>query len=274
MAVWTRIQRYPEYEISDDGQVRHVGGRVLKAYELRPSKSQRYLAVSIAGRNQIVARLLAESFIPWFDGHRISYRDGDSMHVSLSNISVIPRMDLGQKIDPKKERWASAYLFDHEYQVSSEGRVRNLAKKIVKPCLVGRKQKYLQVKLRDTKGTVHGVMLSRLVLASFNRPASKREEANHIDFNTLNNKLKNLEWLTKSKHGKHTAKGKRRTYTQPRNNIHPLKIAYAMGLKEAGLSVFEIESMLRVPYTTLVNALKCKTIVSKHVASVIASSLR
>ncbi|MHA6973953.1 NUMOD4 domain-containing protein [Levilactobacillus brevis] len=113
------------------------------------------------------------------------------------------------------EEWVPAQCDGIEYplyQVSDQGRVRrieysvtynrggHLVSATMKQRLVQPKDNgngYYQIALRGTDGNQHYVMLSRLVLCSF-EPSynSNALDVDHISCNTHCNELSNLRWLT------------------------------------------------------------------------------
>ena len=89
------------------------------------------------------------------------------------------------------------------YEISDEGEVRN---KTTKRVLKGRLSQsgYLQVSIKndETQKFVNQYIHRLVALHYIENPLSKRE-VNHKDGDKINNKLKNLEWLTSSENQIH-----------------------------------------------------------------------
>lgn len=99
------------------------------------------------------------------------------------------------------EVWKDIEGFEGYYQVSNKGRVKSLVRwkrkteKIIKGCTIG-KFGYLQVGLRKG-GKVKNFLIHRLVMMAFDPIDNAPDmQVNHKDFNTANNELSNLEWVT------------------------------------------------------------------------------
>lgn len=92
-----------------------------------------------------------------------------------------------------KEEWKTIPELNHLYSVSNSGKVKNnKTQRILKFRNV---DGYL-VKTFNLKNKVQYTSMHRLVLKNFN-PISNSEKfhVHHIDYNTTNNHLDNLEWL-------------------------------------------------------------------------------
>ncbi len=94
----------------------------------------------------------------------------------------------------KKEVWKDV---DKNYKISNFGRVYSVRNDLI---LKGRSYscEYLHVRLYDKE-----VMIHILVLEAFVCKCPKGYEGNHDDGIKHNNKLSNLEWMTKSDNQKH-----------------------------------------------------------------------
>ena len=112
------------------------------------------------------------------------------------------------------EVWKDIDGYEGSYQVSNLGRVRGLNRTVersdgqtrtIPGCILKAKQNrggYSQVSLwkdgRQKTFTIH-----QLVLWEFGGEQLPEHEANHIDGDKLNNRIDNLEWVTKSDNMRH-----------------------------------------------------------------------
>ena len=90
------------------------------------------------------------------------------------------------------EEWRPVKGFEGFYEVSNLGRVKSLRKNIIlKPELDKKGKGYLCINLgRGNHKKVH-----RLVAEAFIPKIADKNVVNHIDGNTKNNKVNNLEWV-------------------------------------------------------------------------------
>ena len=113
------------------------------------------------------------------------------------------------------EIWKPVVGFEGLYEVSSLGRIKSLSKytyskgypqlrkeKILSPCKTGKYRNYLTVKLNDR----HNYKVHRLVAEAFIPNPENKPQINHIDGNTGNNIVTNLEWCTNDENQKHAAR--------------------------------------------------------------------
>ena len=100
------------------------------------------------------------------------------------------------------EEWKAIEEYDGRYEVSSFGRVRSLKReqRILKADCFGR---YLQVGLYKN-GVIKKKKVHRLVATAFIPNPENKPQVNHIDGNTKNNNIDNLEWTTAQENVKHS----------------------------------------------------------------------
>ena len=102
------------------------------------------------------------------------------------------------------EEWKKIDGYEH-YWVSSCGRVYSTKiSNYLKPWLDG-KHRYLQVQLCKNN-TTKKFSVHQLVANAFVPNPDKKPEVNHIDYNTLNNCVENLEWSTRKENMQHAFK--------------------------------------------------------------------
>ena len=105
------------------------------------------------------------------------------------------------------EQWVDIKGFEGKYQVSNTGEVRSLCYKkprILSQYDTGKYRNYKEVKLyKGGRGTGDSYKVHRLVAEAFIPNPDNKPQVNHIDGNTFNNDVSNLEWVTNSENQKH-----------------------------------------------------------------------
>lgn len=103
------------------------------------------------------------------------------------------------------EIWKDIPGYENKYQVSNLGNVYSYKhKRILKPYVV--RKGYLRVDLFDKNFTRRHQKVHRLVATAFIPNPENKPQINHIDGNTGNNVVTNLEWCTNDENQKHAAR--------------------------------------------------------------------
>ena len=102
------------------------------------------------------------------------------------------------------EEWKKIEGFPN-YSVSNTGRVRNDRKdKILKPKISGKYRNYYRVGLGCGKPVkIVNRSIHRLVASAFIPNPDNKPQVNHINGDTFNNTVNNLEWVTESENTTH-----------------------------------------------------------------------
>ena len=99
---WCKIQDFPDYSVSDLGQIRRdTGGRGAKPGRiLKPSKDANgYACVNLWRNNaqvkHYIHRLVALAFLgtPPSDSHHVAHWDGDGMNAKLQNLRWVTQAE-------------------------------------------------------------------------------------------------------------------------------------------------------------------------------------
>jgi hypothetical protein len=166
------------------------------------------------------------------------------------------------------EEWRDAPGTGGMYQVSNMGRVKSFKRRVpalLKPSNNG--ANYWQVGLRiDSKLVPY--LLHRLVMLTFAPKENPREwEVNHLDFNTANCALSNLEWASPLHNTQHFHKsGRKRDLSEITGTNHHLsrlneakviemRAAFATGRYDCA----EIARMYDISHSTALQVIKGKT---------------
>ena len=235
------------YEVSNTGLVRNKTSQKLITQALK-SLGKFRVSILVNGKSKTiyVHDLVAQAFIPNPENYKeVIYKDDDVKNNNVDNlewkpdlvkIKPLPLITTGVKKEPRVEPtieelevWKDIFLKDEElktysiptnYEVSDMGRVRTKEKKyIVKTYSnnLGYKRVNLTVNKKANMEFVH-----RLVAVAFIPLRENAEDVNHKDFNPSNNKLFNLEWVTKSENMLHSVKNnKNRGFRVPLSISEP-----------------------------------------------------
>lgn len=101
MVEWRQIPGFPNYEASDEGDIRRIKtGRILSKFK----RNGRSHAVCIGGSNRQVSRLVYWAFHPEFEFddpyYVIMHDDMDPENDELSNLVAMDRADLIYEVEP------------------------------------------------------------------------------------------------------------------------------------------------------------------------------
>lgn len=211
-----------QYEIYEDGRCfSHKSNKFLA-----PHKIGKYLYYGLYINNKRVDykihRMVAEAFIPNEDINKtiVIHIDGNKTNNNVNNLrwvsaqeNSIHAIDSGLKPssnqngifysqDLENERWKEIKDFPN-YLVSDKGRVMNKnTKRLLKP---ENRNGYLSVNLWS-KNKGHHKLIHRLVYYSFAEDGNDDLDTfviNHTDGDKSNNRLDNLEKITKSENNLH-----------------------------------------------------------------------
>jgi hypothetical protein len=125
-----------------------------------------------------------------------------------------------------EEEWLPVTEYEGLYEVSSFGNVKSLDRKILnngvainrRGVILKPHHKHYSILALCKNGKIKSKSVHRIVAIAFLSNPNNYEEVNHIDFNTKNNRLDNLEWVTPLQNSRHTVDSGRR-----KNIIFPNK---------------------------------------------------
>ena len=106
-----------------------------------------------------------------------------------------------------KEIWKDIDEYEGIYQVSNLGRVKRVTSdRILKGCK--RTDGYLGLRL-SKNNIVSNKLIHRIVAQAFIPNSEIKPEVNHIDEDKTNNKVTNLEWVTRTENNNHGTRNER-----------------------------------------------------------------
>jgi hypothetical protein len=104
--------------------------------------------------------------------------------------------------DGVAESWLPVAGFEHRYEVSDQGRIRNSDGLIMRLYILP--AGYLHIPLRKD-GAYKDFLVHRLVATAFLKPVEGKSNVNHKDGIKAHNYQSNLEWVTHAENASHAA---------------------------------------------------------------------
>jgi hypothetical protein len=260
--LWKPLPTDPDVEVSELGDVRYKG--VLR----KPFKNGEYFCYDIKSKTYTAGRLTALAHLGAVDPFRVRHANGDLSDASATNIVWSPKIQSvpESSVPLDGEDWRPIRETYGIYEVSSFGRVRrNNSPTCLRPSYVnGYAQYTLSVAGKRMKKFGHIV-----VLETFGPPRpSPLHECDHKNNVRSDNRLANLQWLTKSENVKKSFDDSGYVSRQQKT-LSPELIAAVLGARLTGASYNSISVLLRVPYSTVMSVCDGDTELSRGVAKML-----
>lgn len=139
------------------------------------------------------------------------------------------------------------------YWVSNFGQVRNSKWVLLSPVGTGNGRRYLCVDL-CCNGKIKRCLVHRLVASAFLSNPLNLPEVNHIDGNAFNNRVDNLEWVSKSQNQRHRFRVLLQNHLGERNPCSKLTsedVLQIIECKTAGMATSVVAQKFNVRPTTI-----------------------
>jgi hypothetical protein len=259
---WKPLPTDPDVEVSELGDVSYKG--VLK----KPFKNGAYFCYDIKSKTYTAGRLTALAHLGAIEPFRVRHANGDLSDAAATNIVWIPKAPIvPESSEPLDgEDWRSILDAYGIYEVSSLGRVRRkTGSTCIRPTYVNGYAQYTF--------SVAGKRIKKLghiaVLETFGPPRpTSSHECDHINNVRSDNRLSNLQWLTKSENVKKSFESNGFSSHQ-KTTLSPELIAAVLGARVTGASYNGISVLLRVPYSTVMSVCAGDTELSRGVAKLL-----
>ena len=102
------------------------------------------------------------------------------------------------------------------YEISDSGVVRNKKTGYVRKAQLGNTSKYLLIPIKNNEGKIKNHLVHRLIAEAFIPNLENKPQVNHINGIKTDNRIKNLEWVTRSENAIHA----RRTGLNKHQPLH------------------------------------------------------
>ena len=158
------------------------------------------------------------------------------------------------------EIWKDIPGYEGLYQASSVGRVRSLKRATTSGRIIKQKtiwSGYMRVCLSKNNKKVYA-SVHRLVAMAFLQNPQGKPEVNHKDGDKTNNRVENLEWVTRGENERHAYRclGKKPNKTwmgKPRRFARVFSDDEIRAIRNSDLSSRKIGNLLGVSKTTILN---------------------
>lgn len=166
------------------------------------------------------------------------------------NYEIVGSSSKGNCIE---EIWKPIEDFKNKYEISNLGRIRNKKNKILKPSDNG--HGYLKINLRKNNKTYNNYV-HRLVALAFIPNLNNLPEINHINENTYDNNVNNLEWCSSKYNANYGNRNKKCQYKKQLLYGKKVKQYDLEGKYITTMYMFEAIKLKKVYYASLIRCCK------------------
>jgi hypothetical protein len=164
-----------------------------------------------------------------------------------------------------EEEWRDVAGYEGYYQVSNLGRIKGMARVIMrrkKPCSLKSKIRVCPLLksgyvnfVASKEGKTENLLVHRLVATAFIPNPFSLSQVNHKDFDKTNNKMENLEWVSHADNAQHSVKAGHYSCRTNPNKAKVLTLAKVESMRAEYAS--HLRQGKRITYTALGKKFGC-----------------
>lgn len=160
------------------------------------------------------------------------------------------------------ETWKTIPGFEGLYQISDKGRLKSFKQYEAGKILSRKNSKgdYIRTVLCGKGVKSRSISIHRLVAEAFIPNPDNKPEVNHIDGNKQNNRVENLEWVTRAENAHHAIK------FNP--NITKAMVRYNRFVRPKTIQQFSIAGKLIAEYPNSIEAEKATGVCQRNILQV------
>ena len=213
---WIKIKEYPNYSISDKGDVKNdTTNRILKYY-IRNGYKSITLCKNNKKKTFNIHNIVAEHFLTKINNCVVNHKDENKLNNCLENLEYITYAENTKySASNKRTKNEESYNLDNfkhipnysNYMISKDGKIYSKSIKRLCRCTI-LPSGYHKIKLKSDSNTYKDLYIHVIVAITYLNyiPSTNQYVINHIDSNKSNNTLENLEIVTQKQNMIHSIK--------------------------------------------------------------------